>query len=124
MQKASSAPYSPAPAKATDPLSAIQQKGQSVVPFWECTLGVDLVTFQSLLITGCSVCLQETSITYREWLPNAKQVFLIGEFNKWENTVPLKSEARAEQQGQVVVLHTCAVCTSRMKADCIHPRRT
>ncbi|CAE7772101.1 SBE2.2 [Symbiodinium microadriaticum] len=35
---------------------------------------------------------QETSITYREWLPNAKQVFLIGEFNKWENTVPLKSE--------------------------------
>eukprot|EP00931_Biecheleriopsis_adriatica_P037100 TRINITY_DN2129_c0_g1_i1.p1 TRINITY_DN2129_c0_g1~~TRINITY_DN2129_c0_g1_i1.p1 ORF type:complete len:813 (-),score=199.50 TRINITY_DN2129_c0_g1_i1:286-2724(-) len=29
---------------------------------------------------------------YREWLPNAKQVFLIGEFNGWQNTTPLKSE--------------------------------
>ncbi|CAE8694328.1 unnamed protein product, partial [Polarella glacialis] len=29
---------------------------------------------------------------YREWLPNAKQVFLIGDFNSWQNTTPLKSE--------------------------------
>lgn len=29
---------------------------------------------------------------YREWLPNAKQVFLIGEFNQWQNTCPLKAE--------------------------------
>jgi len=32
------------------------------------------------------------SYIYREWLPNAKQVFLIGEFNGWQNTTPLKSE--------------------------------
>ena len=38
--------------------------------------------------------LEEGSITYREWVPNAKQVFLIGDFNKWENTTPLTSEAR------------------------------
>eukprot|EP00928_Gymnodinium_smaydae_P040898 TRINITY_DN276_c0_g2_i1.p1 TRINITY_DN276_c0_g2~~TRINITY_DN276_c0_g2_i1.p1 ORF type:complete len:1466 (+),score=392.54 TRINITY_DN276_c0_g2_i1:181-4398(+) len=30
--------------------------------------------------------------TYREWLPNAKQVFLVGEFNGWQNTTPLVSE--------------------------------
>ena len=36
---------------------------------------------------------QEGSITYREWVPNAKQVFLIGDFNKWENTTPLENEA-------------------------------
>jgi len=29
---------------------------------------------------------------YREWLPNAKQVFLIGVFNDWQNTTPLTSE--------------------------------
>jgi len=29
---------------------------------------------------------------YREWLPNAKQVFLIGNFNDWQNTTPLTSE--------------------------------
>lgn len=34
----------------------------------------------------------EGGYTYREWLPNAKQVFLIGEFNGWQNTTPLKSE--------------------------------
>ena len=28
--------------------------------------------------------LEEGSITYREWVPNAKQVFLIGDFNKWK----------------------------------------
>ena len=67
------------------------------------------------MLSVCNACLQETSITYREWLPNAKQVFLIGEFNKWENTVPLKSEACGEQRGQVPVLVTCAVYTSRKK---------
>ena len=41
-------------------------------------------------------CHEETCITYREWLPNAKQVFLIGEFNSWKNTVPLKSEAGSQ----------------------------
>ncbi|CAE7304280.1 SBE2.1 [Symbiodinium sp. CCMP2456] len=30
--------------------------------------------------------------TYREWLPNAKQAFLIGAFNDWQNSTPLKSE--------------------------------
>mmetsp|Transcript_13633 Transcript_13633/g.30989 ORF Transcript_13633/g.30989 Transcript_13633/m.30989 type:complete len:1989 (-) Transcript_13633:86-6052(-) len=29
---------------------------------------------------------------YREWLPNAKQVFLVGEFNNWENSMSLSSE--------------------------------
>eukprot|EP00438_Fugacium_kawagutii_P035988 Skav213302 [mRNA] locus=scaffold2480:586091:587909:- [translate_table: standard] len=29
---------------------------------------------------------------YREWLPNAKQVFLIGEFNGWQNSTPLQNE--------------------------------
>merc|ERR1719387_1193850 len=29
---------------------------------------------------------------FREWLPNAKQVFLIGEHNNWENTMPMKHE--------------------------------
>ncbi|CAE8637345.1 unnamed protein product [Polarella glacialis] len=29
--------------------------------------------------------------TFTEWLPKAKQVFLIGEFNSWESTHPLKS---------------------------------
>lgn len=28
--------------------------------------------------------------TYTEWLPNAKNVFLIGEFNNWENKTPLR----------------------------------
>jgi len=30
--------------------------------------------------------------TYREWLPNAKQVFLIGDFNHWYNATPLTCE--------------------------------
>ncbi|CAK9035203.1 unnamed protein product [Durusdinium trenchii] len=29
---------------------------------------------------------------YREWLPNAKQVFLIGGFNDWQNSTPLTNE--------------------------------
>jgi len=33
----------------------------------------------------------EKKWTFTEWLPKAKQVFLIGEFNKWENTHPLQS---------------------------------
>mmetsp|Transcript_78474 Transcript_78474/g.202083 ORF Transcript_78474/g.202083 Transcript_78474/m.202083 type:complete len:1723 (+) Transcript_78474:46-5214(+) len=34
----------------------------------------------------------EGGYTYREWLPNAKNVWLIGEFNGWENTWPLTNE--------------------------------
>jgi len=34
----------------------------------------------------------EGGYTYREWMPNAKQVFLIGEFNGWQNSTPLTSE--------------------------------
>ncbi|CAJ1351671.1 unnamed protein product, partial [Effrenium voratum] len=35
---------------------------------------------------------EKGGFTYREWLPNAKQVFLIGGFNDWQNTMPLTSE--------------------------------
>jgi len=35
---------------------------------------------------------EKGGVTYREWLPNAKQVFLIGEFNNWENTTSLSGE--------------------------------
>ena len=34
----------------------------------------------------------EGGYTYREWLPNAKNVWLIGDFNGWQNTWPLTSE--------------------------------
>lgn len=34
----------------------------------------------------------EGGFVYREWLPNAKQVFLIGEFNSWQNSTPLENE--------------------------------
>jgi len=34
----------------------------------------------------------DTGFVFREYLPGAKQVFLIGEFNNWENSTPLKSE--------------------------------
>eukprot|EP00929_Paragymnodinium_shiwhaense_P042980 TRINITY_DN22156_c0_g2_i1.p1 TRINITY_DN22156_c0_g2~~TRINITY_DN22156_c0_g2_i1.p1 ORF type:complete len:1969 (-),score=563.19 TRINITY_DN22156_c0_g2_i1:210-6116(-) len=34
----------------------------------------------------------EGGYVYREWLPNAKQVFLIGDFNEWANTTPLQPD--------------------------------
>jgi len=34
----------------------------------------------------------DTGFVFREYLPGAKQVFLIGEFNNWENKTPLKNE--------------------------------
>eukprot|EP00446_Apocalathium_sp_SHHI-4_P038691 CAMPEP_0177305258 /NCGR_PEP_ID=MMETSP0368-20130122/7081_1 /TAXON_ID=447022 ORGANISM="Scrippsiella hangoei-like, Strain SHHI-4" /NCGR_SAMPLE_ID=MMETSP0368 /ASSEMBLY_ACC=CAM_ASM_000363 /LENGTH=818 /DNA_ID=CAMNT_0018763881 /DNA_START=42 /DNA_END=2496 /DNA_ORIENTATION=+ len=52
---------------------------------------------------------------FREWLPNAKQVFLIGEFNKWENTTALTSEGFGrwvvflpdKEDGTPMVPHKC-----------------
>jgi len=35
---------------------------------------------------------ENNGYVYREWLPNAKQVFLTGEFNNWENSWALSSE--------------------------------
>ena len=62
---------------------------------------------------------QEGSITYREWVPNAKQVFLIGEFNKWENTTPLSSEGFGrwavelkDSDGKMAIPHKCQVKVS------------
>lgn len=59
---------------------------------------------------------QEGSITYREWVPNAKQVFLIGDFNKWENTTPLTSEGFGrwavelkDCDGKPAIPHKCQV---------------
>ncbi|CAJ1346724.1 unnamed protein product, partial [Effrenium voratum] len=59
---------------------------------------------------------QDGSITYREWLPNAKQVFLIGEFNKWENTTPLTAEGFGrwsvtlkDSDGKPAIPHKCQV---------------
>jgi len=58
---------------------------------------------------------QGDGVTYREWLPNARQVFLAGEFNNWSNDTPLSSEGfgrwvvrlpdRAD--GTPVVPHRC-----------------
>ena len=40
----------------------------------------------------CSVC----GYAYREWLPNAKAVYLFGDFNNWDRSShPLKRERRA-----------------------------
>ncbi len=62
---------------------------------------------------------QEGSITYREWVPNAKQVFLIGEFNKWENLTPLSSEGFGrwavelkDSDGKMAIPHKCQVKVS------------
>eukprot|EP00435_Cladocopium_sp_Y103_P017907 s648_g4.t1 len=59
---------------------------------------------------------KEGSITYREWVPNAKQVFLIGDFNKWENTTPLASEGFGrwavelkDCDGKPAIPHKCQV---------------
>mmetsp|Transcript_108130 Transcript_108130/g.271999 ORF Transcript_108130/g.271999 Transcript_108130/m.271999 type:complete len:2009 (+) Transcript_108130:103-6129(+) len=35
---------------------------------------------------------EKNGFTYREWLPNAKQAFLTGDFNEWHNSTPLQSE--------------------------------
>eukprot|EP00928_Gymnodinium_smaydae_P033600 TRINITY_DN2401_c0_g1_i1.p1 TRINITY_DN2401_c0_g1~~TRINITY_DN2401_c0_g1_i1.p1 ORF type:complete len:2034 (+),score=562.59 TRINITY_DN2401_c0_g1_i1:70-6171(+) len=43
-------------------------------------------------IFGMNRNAEDTGFVFREYLPGAKQVFLIGEFNNWENTTPLKSE--------------------------------
>jgi len=59
----------------------------------------------------------ESSVTYREWLPAAKQAFLIGEFNGWTNETPLKSEGFGrwavtlpdKADGTPVVPHKCQV---------------
>eukprot|EP00931_Biecheleriopsis_adriatica_P014933 TRINITY_DN11708_c0_g2_i1.p1 TRINITY_DN11708_c0_g2~~TRINITY_DN11708_c0_g2_i1.p1 ORF type:complete len:2023 (-),score=410.01 TRINITY_DN11708_c0_g2_i1:153-6221(-) len=34
----------------------------------------------------------DSGFVFREYLPGAKQVFLIGEFNNWENRTPLRNE--------------------------------
>ena len=59
---------------------------------------------------------KEGSLTFREWVPDAKQVFLIGEFNKWENTTPLTSEGFGrwsvvlkDSDGQPAIAHKCQV---------------
>lgn len=54
--------------------------------------------------------------TYREWLPEAKQVFLIGEFNQWQNSTPLSPEAFGrwfvhlpDVDGSWLLHHSCQV---------------
>lgn len=43
-------------------------------------------------IFGMNRNAEDTGFVFREYLPSAKQVFLIGEFNNWENRTPLKNE--------------------------------
>jgi len=53
--------------------------------------------------------------TYREWLPNAKQVFLAGEFNDWHNSTPLRGEGFGRwvvdlpdnEDGSPMIPHRC-----------------
>lgn len=60
---------------------------------------------------------QQGGWRFCEWLPNAKQVFLVGEFNSWENTVPLTAEAfgrwavflEDRADGTAQVQHRCKV---------------
>jgi 1,4-alpha-glucan branching enzyme len=60
---------------------------------------------------------EDNGYTYREWLPAAKQVFLIGEFNGWENTHPLKPEGFGrwalhlpnKPDGSPFLPHTCQI---------------
>lgn len=58
-----------------------------------------------------------TGYTYREWLPNAKQVFLAGEFNDWSNTTPLRNAGFGKWEvdlpdnadGSPMIPHRCQV---------------
>mmetsp|Transcript_58518 Transcript_58518/g.127101 ORF Transcript_58518/g.127101 Transcript_58518/m.127101 type:complete len:808 (-) Transcript_58518:351-2774(-) len=60
---------------------------------------------------------EDNGYTYREWLPAAKQVFLIGEFNGWANTHPLKPEGFGrwalhlpnKPDGSPFLPHTCQI---------------
>eukprot|EP00931_Biecheleriopsis_adriatica_P037103 TRINITY_DN2129_c0_g3_i1.p1 TRINITY_DN2129_c0_g3~~TRINITY_DN2129_c0_g3_i1.p1 ORF type:complete len:1462 (-),score=350.98 TRINITY_DN2129_c0_g3_i1:235-4620(-) len=59
----------------------------------------------------------EKKWTFTEWLPKAKSVFLIGEFNKWQNTHQLKNSGYGRwtidlpdnEDGSWLVPHKCQV---------------